>query len=224
MEHPLIEEAKRRYPEGALLNWPEWDRRRSATKNGYLLDPHIKFDSTKIFVNDEGNLLQKRSDRISSYLYWNEPHRQWISIVEPSLHMKLKEHLASVTQAEFDQAWIDIQGKRENIPTVNEFMESLTKKSLDLRPYKMKRVEVYQAISSERDFQDIMIAKEDRPEIIHDLHVGDGIAAIEHNLQKAREAWYSGSTPHEEAMGYLRKVAGICVKLGEVYGMPSRKE
>ncbi|WP_017732744.1 hypothetical protein [Nafulsella turpanensis] len=126
--------------------------------------------------------------------------------------------------AEFDQAWLKNEGIDFNNPSVNDFMESLTKKSLDLRPYKMKRVDVYQVISSERNFQDMMITKEDRPEMIHALHVGDGIAAIEHNLQKAREAWYSGRVPHQEAMECLRKVAGICVKLGEIYGMPLRKE
>lgn len=203
MEHPLIEEAKRRYPECALLNWPERDRRRLSTKNGYLWDSHLKFDSTKIYINDEGNLLLIRANNISSYIFWNEPHRQWISIVEPSLHMKLKEHLESVTQAEFDQAWLNIEDTSQNVLSVNEFMESLPKRNLDLIPYKMKRAEVYQAISSERDFQDMMIAREDRPEMIHDLHVGDGIAAIEHNLQKAREACYSGTVPYEEAMAHI---------------------
>lgn len=88
----------------------------------------------------------------------------------------------------------------------------------------MKRENVYKAIDSERDFQDEMTAREDRPDMIQDLHVGDGITAISYNLEKAREAWYKGSVPHEEAMVYLRKIAGICVKLGEDYGMPERGE
>ena len=77
-------------------------------------------------------------------------------------------------------------------------------------------------ISGERDYQDKMAADSSRPDMIDDFHVGDGLSGIRYNLQKAEEVWYKGSTPHAEAMGYLRKVAAICVKLGETYGMPER--
>jgi len=84
------------------------------------------------------------------------------------------------------------------------------------------RLEVYKAIDSERQFQDDMTAKEDRPDMIKDLHVGDTLSAIQYNLDLARKAWYYGSVPHEGAMDYLRKVAGLCVQAGEKHGMPHR--
>ena len=87
----------------------------------------------------------------------------------------------------------------------------------------MERKEVYKAIDTERDFQIDMTAREDRPDMIEDLHVGDTITAIQINLNKAGKAWYSNSVPHQEAMEYLRKIAGLIVQAGEKYGMPDRK-
>lgn len=86
----------------------------------------------------------------------------------------------------------------------------------------MDRKDVYAAIDSERDFQVRLTADNDRPDMISEFHVGDGLSAIEINLQKAREAWYINSDPHEGAMKYLRKIAALCVYLGETYGMPKR--
>lgn len=86
----------------------------------------------------------------------------------------------------------------------------------------MERSEVYQAIDSERDFQEAGIKDLSRPDMIKDLHVGDTIAAINYNLTLAYEAWYKGATPHINAMEYLRKIAGLCVQAGETYGMSPR--
>lgn len=86
----------------------------------------------------------------------------------------------------------------------------------------MKREEVYYAIDTERLYQTVMTEKEDRPDMIEDLHVGDTLTAIQVNLDKAKEAWYKGSVPHQDTMEYLRKVAGLVVQAGEKYGMPKR--
>lgn len=86
----------------------------------------------------------------------------------------------------------------------------------------MERQDVYKVLDSERDYQEKMIADDKRPDMIKDLHVGDTITAIEYNLTKAKEEWYKGSEPHQESIMYLRKVAGLCVQLGEKYGMPRR--
>lgn len=86
----------------------------------------------------------------------------------------------------------------------------------------MKREKVYEAVDSERDFQDRLSMDETRPDMIEDFHVGDAISAIEYNITKARKAWYFGSKPHENAMKYMRKIAAIIVKQGEVNGMPFR--
>ena len=87
----------------------------------------------------------------------------------------------------------------------------------------MDRSEVYEAIDSERNFHNVMTLREDRPDMIKELHIGDTISAIEYNLDLARKAWYHGSEPHEGAMEYLRKIAGLVVQAGETYGMPDRK-
>lgn len=86
----------------------------------------------------------------------------------------------------------------------------------------MNREEVYAAIDTEREYQDRSIANPLRPDMISDLHVGDTIAAIQYNLNKALDAWYIGSNPHIDAMIYLRKVAGLVVQAAEKYGMASR--
>ena len=89
---------------------------------------------------------------------------------------------------------------------------------------KTVRTEVYIAIDEEREYQNKMTADPSRPDMIDEFHVGDGLSAIRYNLQKAEEEWYKGAVPHTRAMHYLRKVAAICVKLGEDYGMPIREK
>lgn len=86
----------------------------------------------------------------------------------------------------------------------------------------MTRQEVYATIDSERDYQDRMIADLSRPDMRPDLHVGDTLTAIQYNLDKAVEAWYKGADPHIEAMEFVRKIAGLCVQVGERYQMLPR--
>jgi hypothetical protein len=84
------------------------------------------------------------------------------------------------------------------------------------------RQDVYVAIDSERDYQDRMTADISRPDMISDLHLGDTLSAIQHNLTLATTEWYQGSEPHPRAMNFLRKIAGLCVQAGEKHGMPYR--
>ena len=86
----------------------------------------------------------------------------------------------------------------------------------------MERQEVYKVLDTERDYQEEMTADKTRPDMIEDLHIGDTLSAIEHNLKKARDEWYKGAVPHQEAIMYLRKIAGLCVQAGEKHGMPRR--
>ena len=88
--------------------------------------------------------------------------------------------------------------------------------------YDDERISVYNAIDSERDYQEKMKSDTSRPDMIPDLHIGDTIAAIQYNLDSARIAWYQGSVPHKEAMEFLRKIAGLVVQAGEEYGIPKR--
>jgi hypothetical protein len=82
----------------------------------------------------------------------------------------------------------------------------------------MNREQVYEIISSERDYQDRLKLDTTHPDIIPELHVGDTLSAIQLNLNKALESWYTESTPHEKTTVYLRKIAALCVQCMETYG------
>lgn len=86
----------------------------------------------------------------------------------------------------------------------------------------MKRSDVLDTISDERDFQEDILAA-GRSDIRPDLQLGSVIAAMEHNLAEARAAWYKGSGDHPEAMDFIRKVSALGVQAGERFGMPPRK-
>jgi hypothetical protein len=86
----------------------------------------------------------------------------------------------------------------------------------------MKRELVYNAIDSERAYQDEMSSRDNRPDMIEDMHLGDILSAISYNLNLANAAWYKGSFPYQESMEYIRKIAALCVKAGEMNGMPLR--
>ena len=86
----------------------------------------------------------------------------------------------------------------------------------------MNREEVYKAIDTELDY----VQKQEKVEeshVVRDFPLAAGILAIEHNLEKASDAWYSEIKPYPKAMEYMRKIAGICVKMGIKYDMPERK-
>jgi hypothetical protein len=87
---------------------------------------------------------------------------------------------------------------------------------------KLYMQEVFDVIKTEREYQDAMIKKSDRPDMVPELNVGATLTAIRHNLRLAEEEWYKGSAPHQSTMGYLRKIAGLIVQAGEVNGMPER--
>ncbi len=58
----------------------------------------------------------------------------------------------------------------------------------------MKRQEVFDVISAERDFQDEMSSSPNRPDMIEDLHMGDILSAIQYNLNEATKVWYKEFT------------------------------
>lgn len=89
---------------------------------------------------------------------------------------------------------------------------------------KKTRDYLYKIIDGERRYQENMKKEKERPDIIEDFHMGDTIAAMQYNLDKARETWYANSTPHGEAMEYIRKICALGVQAGETFGMPVRQE
>ena len=82
--------------------------------------------------------------------------------------------------------------------------------------------EVLNSIKTEREYQDNAI-KGGGTHIVKEFTLGSALSAIQHKLDVAREKWYGDVTPHQDTMEELRKIAAICVQMGEQYGMPIRK-
>lgn len=87
----------------------------------------------------------------------------------------------------------------------------------------MEQSKVLQALISERTYQDEQSANVDAPHMIEDFTIAHGIAAMEYNLQQARDVWYSSAPNYSMPMEFVRKIGGIAVKLGERYGMNPRE-
>lgn len=88
----------------------------------------------------------------------------------------------------------------------------------------MDRDLVFAAIIGERHYQDRMTARSDRPDMVEEMSMGDILTAMSVNLRRAEALWYSNAKPHQEAMEFVRKVAGLAVKAGEQFGMPFRPQ
>ena len=86
----------------------------------------------------------------------------------------------------------------------------------------MEQVEVVDVVLDERDYQDEMTANPDRPDMI-DLSFAATMFAIEHNLDEIRDVWYTDAAPYQKSMEYVRKIAALCIRAGEKYGMPGRQ-
>ena len=80
---------------------------------------------------------------------------------------------------------------------------------------------VLSVIESERNYQENMMSKVDRSDMI-ELSLGDTLSAISYNLGQANASWYKDSTSCENTIRFLRKIAALAVQAGEKYGMPSR--
>lgn len=58
--------------------------------------------------------------------------------------------------------------------------------------------------------------------IVSTLNMGGILTAIQHNLNKATAEWYIEQDPYPNTSDLLRKIAALCVKAGEDYGMTER--
>ena len=85
----------------------------------------------------------------------------------------------------------------------------------------MSREKVIYAIISEREYQDNCI-KKGGTHIVKEFPLGSALSAIQHKLDMARACWYGDITPHKATMVELRKIAAICIQMGEQFGMPKR--
>ena len=85
----------------------------------------------------------------------------------------------------------------------------------------MKRKEVYDAIDSERNYQENQ-KKDDKSHVVEDFPLSSALEAIRYNIEKANQSWYTEKNPYPNAMEYMRKIAAICIQMGEKYDMPRR--
>ena len=88
----------------------------------------------------------------------------------------------------------------------------------------MNREDVYKVIDTERDFQDKHSGDLGRPDMLVQMSMGDLLGAIKVNVDKAYAAWYRDHGTYPNTTEFLRKVAALCVKSGEQFGMPHRLE
>lgn len=79
------------------------------------------------------------------------------------------------------------------------------------------QLKVYDAIESERDYQDRKWGTPGE----HPHEVGGWLLLMDVHLKRAREAW-AGANNDREALIALRKVLAIGVACGEQHGLPTR--
>lgn len=83
----------------------------------------------------------------------------------------------------------------------------------------MERKDVYLAIDSERDYQDLKWGVLDNPNYVS-YEPSQFLIDIEMHLNKAKNFNYN--IDKENVMNELRKIAGLCVKCCEVHGVKNR--
>lgn len=86
----------------------------------------------------------------------------------------------------------------------------------------MERKKVYEIIDSEREHQ-LKFEDKENSHIVSSLNMGGILSAIQYNLNKAQSEWYNEKDPYLNTTDLLRKIAALCVKAGEDYGMTERK-
>lgn len=89
----------------------------------------------------------------------------------------------------------------------------------------MNRTDVYKVIDTEREYQIKETVNPDRPDMVEEFGLGQAMFAIQAIMNQAAQVWYKDTpvTQYENTMHYVRKIAGVCVQMGEKYGMPERK-
>jgi len=87
------------------------------------------------------------------------------------------------------------------------------------------RQEVYEAIDTERDYQDRIIANDPtRHDAVVDADhsVGAYLTMLDTYLRRAQDAW-TDHAGHAKALEVVRKIAGIAVHCLEDHGAPKRQ-
>lgn len=85
------------------------------------------------------------------------------------------------------------------------------------------RDEVFQAINTERSYQEMQWPGRDIPGHDNQLTIGEFILLIEEYAAKARLEWSQESKPEMNALNTMRKIGGIAVNCMEQHGAPKRE-
>ena len=86
----------------------------------------------------------------------------------------------------------------------------------------MERQEVYKAIDTEREYQDVVRKIRSHDEVPdEDKSIADFVIFIEEKLSEAKANVYKLDS--HSAMSSIRKIAGLCVAAGEAFGMADRE-
>lgn len=85
----------------------------------------------------------------------------------------------------------------------------------------MDRQEIFECINSELEFIEEQKSNT-QSHIVEEFPIASGLEAIRYNLDKANKEWYNTKKPHTTTTDCLRKIAAICVQMGEKYGMRRR--
>ena len=92
----------------------------------------------------------------------------------------------------------------------------------------ISRQQVYEAIDSERNYQDKIWAENNPINPLHPtdprpLAIGEEILLLEEYVLKARFVWSKESRPEIGALDDMRKIAAIAVRSMETWGAPKRE-
>ena len=121
------------------------------------------------------------------------------------------------------QAQRDYMADRGNDELGRKVAAAADKVDESLQWVNWHRVDAFDAVSSERVYQDVMTASAERPDMVDDLRMGDYLTAIDVNLQRAKDSWYSSYEPFPITMEFVRKIGALAVKAGEQFAMPFRE-
>ncbi len=84
------------------------------------------------------------------------------------------------------------------------------------------REEVYEAIDTERVYQDRLWRLANDPSFANELTIGEFILLLEEYTARARARWTTEPKPETESLHIIRKIAGIAVNCMEQHGAPTR--
>jgi hypothetical protein len=87
----------------------------------------------------------------------------------------------------------------------------------------INRAVVYNAIDSERDYQDLHWPQDGRPGCPNPLTIGEFVLLIEEYAARARIEWAAEKKPEMRTLHIVRKIGGIAVNCMEQHGAPMRE-